>query len=99
MGDNRGSFGDKVRLLRERRGLLLRQLAAELDVDTAFLSKMERNEKKASRIQVEKLAKILSVEANGLLTIWLSDRLLDTLAREPLASKALRLTERRLKNR
>ena len=55
MADNIKSFGETVRDLRENKGLLLRQVAAVLEVDTAFLSKMERNEKKASRLQVLKL--------------------------------------------
>ena len=61
MADNIKSFGETVRDLRENKGLLLRQVAAVLEVDTAFLSKMERNEKKASRLQVLKLAKALVI--------------------------------------
>jgi len=97
MADNLKSFGETVRELREGKGLLLRQVAAELEVDTAFLSKMERNEKKASRPQVNNLAKTLGVELDNLLTIWLSDKLLDTLSEEPSAYNALKLTEKRLK--
>jgi transcriptional regulator with XRE-family HTH domain len=49
MSDKIKSFGETVRELRESKRLLLKQVAAFLEVDTAFLSKMERNEKKASR--------------------------------------------------
>jgi transcriptional regulator with XRE-family HTH domain len=59
MSDKNKSFGETVRDLRENKGLLLIQVAAFLEVDTAFLSKMERNEKKASRQQVQKLARAL----------------------------------------
>ena len=38
-------IGKKLRELREQKGLLLRQVAASLEVDTAYISKMERGEK------------------------------------------------------
>ena len=59
MSDKNKSFGAAVRDLRENKGLLLRQVAAFLEIDTAFLSKMERNEKKESRQQVQKLVRAL----------------------------------------
>lgn len=91
------SFGETVRSLREKKELLLRQVAAELEVDTSFLSKMERNEKKASRQQVGKLAEVLETNQNELLTLWLSDKLLDILSEEKEAYNVLKLTEQRLK--
>jgi transcriptional regulator with XRE-family HTH domain len=93
------TFGQTIRDLRESKGLLLRQLAAALEVDTAFISKMERDEKKATRIHVEKLSIVLKVESDLLLTIWLSDKLLTTIEEEPSAFNALKLTEKRLKTR
>ena len=38
-------IGDKIRQLRESENILLRQLAAQLDMDTAMLSKMERGDR------------------------------------------------------
>ena len=96
--NNLKTFGQTIRNYREAKGLLLRQLASALDVDTAFVSKMERDEKKATRVHVEKLAIVLNVSKDELLTIWLSDKLLNTLQQEPSAYKALRLTEQRLNN-
>lgn len=97
MSNNIKSFGETVRDLRESKGLLLRQIAAMLEVDTSFLSKMERNEKKASRQQVIKLSKALEVGQTELLTLWLSDKLLETLNEESDAYNALKLTEKRIK--
>jgi transcriptional regulator with XRE-family HTH domain len=42
-------IGQKLRELRGEKGLLLRQVAAELEVDTAYMSKMERGEKNIKR--------------------------------------------------
>ncbi len=98
MPDKIRSFGETVRDLRENKGLLLRQVAAFLEVDTAFLSKMERNEKKASRPQVYKLAVVLETAEKELMTLWLSDKIMETLNDESEAYNALKLTEKRLKS-
>ena len=97
--NNQKTFGQTIRNYRETNGLLLRQLAAALEVDTAFISKMERDEKQATRVHVEKLAIILKVAYDELLTIWLSDKLMNTLEEEPSAYNVLKLTERRLKTK
>jgi len=97
--NNQKTFGQTIRKYREAKGLLLRQLAAALEVDTAFISKMERDEKQATRIHVERLATVLKVANEELLTIWLSDKLLNTLEQEPSAYNALKLTEKRLKTK
>lgn len=91
-------FGDKIRALREERGLLLRQVAAYIEVDTAFISKVERGEKKASREQVCKLAIFLNVPQEELIPLWLSDKLIDTLSDDPFANEAIKITQKRIKN-
>lgn len=48
MSNNINSLDEAVLGLRENKGLLLRQVPAELEVDTTILSKMERNERGAS---------------------------------------------------
>ena len=58
---------------------------------------MERNEKRASRPHVLKLAKALEISQNKLLSLWLSDKLMDTLNEESEAYNALKLTEKRIK--
>ena len=97
--NNQKTFGQTIRNYREAKGLLLRQLAAALEVDTAFISKMERDEKQATKVHVEKLAIVLEVAHDELLIIWLSDKLLNTLEQEPSAYNALKLTEKRLKTK
>lgn len=91
------NFGLKIRKLREKRGLLLRQVAATLEIDTALISKIERDNRKASREQVIKLAELLDVESDELLVEWLSDKIMGMLEEEPLAYKALKNSEKRLK--
>lgn len=42
------SFGEYIRNIREEKGLPLRKVAAALDIDTSILSKIERNERRAT---------------------------------------------------
>jgi len=43
---NDTSFGEYIHQLREERNLPLRKIAAELDIDTSTLSKIEKKRKK-----------------------------------------------------
>ncbi|MBE9668091.1 helix-turn-helix domain-containing protein [Mucilaginibacter boryungensis] len=90
------NFGETIRDIRERKKLLLRQVAASLEVDTALVSKLERGERKAQREQVSKLAKLFGVPEESLMVIWLSDRVLNILEQEPLANEVLKQTEKRI---
>ena len=89
-------LGDKIRKLREEKGLPLRKVAAFLDVDQAILSKIERGLRQANREQVLKMAKFFKVEANDLLVSWLSDKLLREVEGEDLASQAFVVAEESL---
>jgi len=91
------TFGETLRDIREKKKVLLRQVAAELEIDTALISKIERGERKVSKEQVVKLATFLNVSKEELVTKWLSDKVLDILEEEPLALKALKMSEKRLK--
>ena len=52
-------FGNKIRSLRDEQGVLQRQLAALLEIDTPMFSKIERGDRRAKRQQVIKLAEYL----------------------------------------
>ena len=45
-------LGDKIKELREEHGVLQRQLAALLEIDTPMFSKIERGDRYAKRRQV-----------------------------------------------
>ena len=53
------SFGEYLRRLREKKDLPLRKVAAALDIDTSILSKIERNERVATKEMIPILAEIL----------------------------------------
>jgi transcriptional regulator with XRE-family HTH domain len=70
------SVGNVIRENRKSKGLLLRQLAAVLDIDVAVLSKIERGERTPSKLQIEKIAKALKMDANVLIENQLIDKIL-----------------------
>ncbi len=93
------TFGDLIRLARENKGLFLRQVAAELDIDQAIISKFQRNERKPTKEQVLKFAKFYKLDKDELLVAWLSDRVVDDLQDENLANKALKAAEEKIKHK
>jgi transcriptional regulator with XRE-family HTH domain len=68
-------LGTKLKELRKTKGLYQRQLAAALDVDTAFISKIENEEKRISVDHILKLSKVLDADYAELLSLWLADKL------------------------
>jgi HTH-type transcriptional regulator, competence development regulator len=83
-------IGQKIRELREKENILLRQLAAKLDIDTALLSKMERGERYFKKIEIENISKELNYPIEELTTIWLAYKILKELENEPLKKEALK---------
>jgi transcriptional regulator with XRE-family HTH domain len=91
-------LGQKIRELREKQNLLLRQVAAQLEVDTALMSKIERGERNASKQQVIDIAKFLKADEKEFLTLWLADRIESTIVEEPkIAYEAMKIANRKLK--
>ncbi|MDD3720886.1 MAG: helix-turn-helix domain-containing protein [Lutibacter sp.] len=95
--ENNKSTGEILREKREEKGLLLRHVSAELDIDTAILSKIERSERKATKEQIIKLAKILELNQDDLLVQYLSEKILYEIKDEELGSKALKVAEKKMK--
>lgn len=91
------SLGDTIRKLREGRELPLRIVASYLDIDQAILSKIERQQRKATREQVVKLAEYFKVKEEDLLIAWLSDKLVNEVEDEEVALKALQVAEEKVK--
>lgn len=86
-------IGQHLRELREDKGLLLRQVAAFLEVDTAYISKIERGEKNIKREFILKLAELYNTNIEEMLILWLADQLFDLVKNEELGLKALKVTE------
>lgn len=84
-------FSERLKELREQKGLLQRQLASALEIDTPMYSRIERGERKAKREQVILLAKLLETDERELIQLWLADKVYDVLAKEDCASGVLNM--------
>lgn len=75
-------LGNKIKELRDEQGVLQRQLAAYLEIDTPMFSKIERGDRRSKRSQVILLAKYFRIDEKEMLTLWLADKVLDALEGE-----------------
>jgi len=86
-------FGNKIRKLREEKGLVLRQLAASLEIDTATMSKIERGDRQARKDHLPILSEILEVDYQELHTLWLAHKVYELVIDEEDAIAALTVAE------
>jgi transcriptional regulator with XRE-family HTH domain len=85
--------GEIIREQRESKGLLLRQVAAYLDIDQAILSKIERNERKPTKDHIVKLAELLKLDRDELIVQYMSDKIAYEIADEEFAKRVLKVAE------
>jgi len=60
---------------REKKGLLLREVASMIDVDTALISKIEKGDRKPTKEQLLKYANALEIDLQKLLILWHSEKI------------------------
>jgi len=90
-------FGDLIRAKREEQEMLLRHLSAELDIDTAQMSKIERGERTAKREHVQQLIKIFKLNEAEATALWLADQVGAIVNQEKQAERALNIALSELK--
>jgi transcriptional regulator with XRE-family HTH domain len=90
------TIGQIIRNKRESLGLLLRQVAASLDIDPAILSKIERNERKPNKELILKLSETLDIDKEELLAQYISDKIAYDIADENCADRVLKLAEEKV---
>lgn len=90
------SLGQLLKEARDIKGLLLREVAAAINADTAMISKFEKGERKPTRDQISLLAKALEIDEREILVTYLSDKVVSDLANEDVAKEALRAAERKI---
>lgn len=69
------TFGEYIRLLRNKNGMTLTQLAAKLDLDSANLSKIENSKRDFDQKRLPVLAKIFGLKITDLQNEYITDQL------------------------
>ncbi|MCK4664866.1 MAG: helix-turn-helix transcriptional regulator [Bacteroidales bacterium] len=90
------SFGDYIRKLRIDLDLPLRKVAAYLDIDPSTLGKIERNERKAPKELINKLAKILKANSKELLISYYSDMIAKEIYNDGFTEDILKVSEQKI---
>lgn len=85
--NNIGSF---IREQRMQLQMPLRKLAAELDIDTSTLSKIEKGERQANLDMMPVFAKVLKLDFKELQIRFLSDKLVNDYKKEEFVVEAFK---------
>lgn len=93
---NLKTTAELIRELREKSGLFLRQVAAEIEIDQALLSKIERGERMPTKDQIVRLAKFYKVDLDETLITFFSDKLVYEVQDEVVALKAMQVAEKKI---
>ena len=91
-------LGERLKELREAKGFVQRQVAALLEVDTAYVSKMENNDKPVSKSHLEALAKVYDLPESELMPYWLGEKVLHVLENNEHSISALNLVLKNIRN-
>src|SRR5687768_3884093 len=83
---------------REAKGFKTRELAKLADIDQALISKFESGTRKPTKEQISKLAQLLEIDYETLMTAWLKEKILYEIGDEEFALKALLLAEQEIQN-
>jgi transcriptional regulator with XRE-family HTH domain len=90
-------IGEILREYREAKGLLLREVASKMSMDQALLSKIERNERWATKEQILMFADLFGIKQDELLIAYLSDKIVSELEENNLALLILKAAEHKIK--
>jgi len=93
------TIGQKIKELRESKGMLQRELASKLKVGDGFLSKIERNQKVLKREHLLSISKIFDFAYIELETLWLANKVYDLIKDEDQAIQVLKVAEQEIKYR
>lgn len=91
------AFGEYIRKLRKNENLPLRKVAAELDIDTSTLSKIEKNERHASEQIIDGISRIFHIDKSELKVRYLSDKISYQLLDEENGLEILKVAEAKIK--
>jgi transcriptional regulator with XRE-family HTH domain len=90
------TLGDTLKNAREHKKLILRKVAAEVDIDQSLISKFEKNDRKPTMEQIKRLAKFYELSESELLINWYSEKIADDLKYTELTTEILKVAEEKI---
>jgi len=90
------TLGDILKCAREKKEMILRKVAAEVDIDQSLISKFEKNERKPTKDQIIRLANFYKLSESELIINWYSERIAEELKYTTSTSKILKIAEEKI---
>ncbi len=90
------TLGDTLKCAREKKELILRKVAAEVDIDQSLISKFEKNERKPTMEQIVRLANFYGLSESELIINWYSEKIADELKYTESTSEILKVAEEKI---
>lgn len=90
------SLGELLKEKRQESGLILRKVAALVDIDQSLISKFEKNERLPTKQQIIRLADFYQLDTKDLLIKWYAQKIYDVLEDQEDALQILKVTEARI---
>lgn len=91
------TLGEILKCAREEREMILRKVAAEVDIDQSLISKFEKNERKPTMNQLVRIAEFYGLSESKLTIIWHSEKIADELKFSESTSEILKVAEEKIK--
>ena len=91
------SLGETLKSAREEKEMILRKVAAEVDIDQSLISKFEKNERKPTKEQIIRLANFYGLSENDLIINWYSEKIAEELKYTESTSEILKVAEEKIK--
>jgi len=91
------TFGEYIRMLRTKNCMTLTQLAAQLDMDSANLSKIENNKREFDEKRLGKLASVFNLDSDVLRDELFSEKFANKIYSNCCSERALELAEKKVK--
>jgi transcriptional regulator with XRE-family HTH domain len=90
------TFGEYIRQLRINAGLPIRKIAAQLDIDSSLLGRIERDERQANKEVIASIAKIFNQDEQDLFQRFLSDQIAYKILDEDVDIEVLKVAEQKV---
>ncbi|MGR7812498.1 helix-turn-helix domain-containing protein [Lacinutrix undariae] len=90
------TLGDTLKGAREEKDLILRKVAAAVDIDQSLISKFEKNERKPTLEQIIRLAKFYKLSESKLVINWYSEKIAEELKYTESTSEILKVAEEKI---
>ena len=90
------TYGEFIRQLRTGTGLPIRKIAAQLDIDSSLLGRIERNERLANKEVIAGITKIFNLDTQDLTRRFLSDQIAYKILDEDADIEVLKVAEQKV---